>query len=174
VPRASAIICSSLLVISACTEADEPFPQADVPPPRTLGTLEYRWTINGERDPAACAAAGATQFQSLLADGGFIVESISVACDDFEASLPLYTDDFRARSALVNVEGFPVLRRIVEDLFVIEEDHVTRLVIDFPSPPLPFEPDAGAIPAGSGPDAGAPPGEVPGVSDAGLFDAGTP
>jgi hypothetical protein len=164
-----------LLVASGCSEAEERHSPGNMLPPRTLGTLEYRWTINGEQDPAACAAAGATTFQSLLADGGYIVESTSAPCERFEASLPLYTDDFRARSALVNADGFPVLRRIVEDLFVIEEGRVTRLVIDFPSPSSPFLPDAGVLPPESAPDAGAPPGEEPPPSaDAGPFDAGTP
>jgi hypothetical protein len=54
--------------------------------------------------------------------------------------------------------------RIVEDLFVVERDHVTRLVIDFPSRPVPVPEDAGA------PDAGGLPADA---TDAGAADAGT-
>lgn len=163
------LLSSCLFVLGACSEDDDEHLGMYPPPtPDTMGTLEFQWSIGGERDPAACAAAGALSFQSLIADGGFVVQDIAAACESFEASMPLYTDDFRARSALVNGNGYPVLRRIVEDLFVIEEGRVTRLVIDFPLPPLPMTPDAGGALPVPEVDAGIPPLEVP---DAGLADA---
>jgi len=163
------VVSSSLLVLGACAEDDDDHYRGyPPPPPDTTGTLEFQWSIGGERDPAACASAGALTFQSLIADGGYVVDDIVADCESFEASMPLYTDDFRARSALVNNNGFPVLRRIVEDLFVIEEGRVTRLVIDFPLPPVPLSPDAGGMPPVSEADAGAPPVEV---IDAGSSDA---
>lgn len=164
-----ACFCSLAVSLGCSDERAEPSQRYPAPPQR-LGLLELSWSIDGEQDPAACAGAGAATFQSLIADGGFIVESIAAPCDTFEVSIPLFRDDFRARSALVSVDGFPVLRRIVEDLFLIEDGRVTRIVIDFPTPGAPVSPDAGAPPGSS---------EEPGVSpngtdDAGPFDAGTP
>jgi hypothetical protein len=155
--------CCSLAASLACSEDhDERFGPYPPPSPERLGTVEFRWSIDGAQDPAACAAAEAATFQSLIADGGYIVEDIAAPCEDFSATLPLFVDDFRARSSLVSVSGYPVLGRIVEDLFVVERAHVTRLVIDFPSRALPVPLDAGAPePA---PDAGG----VPPEGDAGA------
>ncbi len=169
-PRALVFTYSCyLLAAAACSDEDDRFREYPPPPAPRLGSLEFSWSIDGERDPAACAAAGATTFQSLIVDGGFVVDDIRVPCEDFEASLRLYTDDFRARSALVNVDGYPALRRIVDDLFVIGEGQVTRLVIDFPSPPVPSSPDAGAPPVPA-PDAGG----IDVIPDTGAPDAGAP
>jgi hypothetical protein len=160
--------CCSLTVSLACSdEHDERFRPGPPLSPDRLGSVEFRWSIDGEEDPAACTASGAATFQALIADGGYIVESIAVPCEDFEATLPLFVDDFRSRSSLVSVDGYPVLGRIVEDLFVIERGKVTRLVIDFPSRPIPVSQDAGV----PGLDAG---GLLPGATDAGALDAGTP
>jgi hypothetical protein len=168
VSRALLLACCSLTVSLACNDDhDERFRPYPPPSPDRLGTVEFLWSIDGEQDPAACAAAEAATFQSLIADGGYIVESIAAPCEDFEATLPLFIDDFRARSSLVSVTGYPVLGRIVEDLFVIERGQVTRLVIDFPRRALPVPQDAGAPAA---PDAG---GLPPEAVDAGLADAGT-
>jgi hypothetical protein len=159
--------CSLTVSLACSDDHDEGFRPYPPPAPDRLGSVEFSWSIDGEQDPAACVAAEAATFQSLIADGGYIVESVAVPCERFEASLPLFIDDFRARSALVSVTGYPVMGRIVEALFVVESGHVTRLVIDFPSRSVPVPQDAGAEP---GADAG---GLPPETTDAGLLDAGT-
>jgi hypothetical protein len=150
-------------------DRDSPYPSSPPPPPSLDGTLEYSWTINGRQVAGDCAEAGAVSFESVIVDHGFVIDGERVPCEDFELSVPIYAGDFLSRSALTDVNRVPALRRIVEDTFDIQDGKVTTLVIDFPSPPLPMdpEPDAGA-PALA--DAGEPPSD--GV-DAGV-DGGPP
>jgi hypothetical protein len=154
--------CSCWLV--ACSrDADNNYQYVPpVQPSGPTGTLEYHWSINGRQVAEDCDAVGAVLFESLVADDGFLVEDVNAPCDDFEATLPLYVDDFVARSAMTTASGTLALGRIVQDVFVIEEAKVTTLVMDFPSAAVPMEPmaDAGpplpTVPTETTPDAGAP------------------
>lgn len=119
------------------------------------GTLEMSWSIEGRQDAAACEEVGAIAFDTVLYDQGFAIGRWRAPCADFERSIDLFVDDFVTRSTLIDVNESAVLRRVVEDRFVILEGQVTQVVIDFPLPgsPMPPSPDAGAAPAS---DAGAP------------------
>jgi hypothetical protein len=92
-------------------------------------------------------------------DEGFIVEDLSVPCDEFRASLVLYADDFRVRSTLLDDAGFQVVQRVVEDTVVIRGDQGVTLSMDFPGVALPPTPDGGVAPG------------VPGAPDAGTGSA---
>jgi hypothetical protein len=181
----SACLCSTL-VVSACNDEgsyqqSDPYPSGPNTPTAT-GTLEFRWSIDGRQEAAACTEAGVVTFDAVIVDEGFVIGEVRAPCTDFETSAELYTDDFLARSTLIDERGSPALRRIVEDAFEIAEDKLTRLVIDFPTAAVPMDPeaDAGAPPAPDAgpeplpePDAGEPPPEATG--DAGTAgDAAAP
>lgn len=176
------LVCA--LVAVGCTDDDfgPPRPPGE---PASTGELVFDWSIQGRQDAEACVEVGAISFDAIIVDEGFVVRDLSVPCEDFEASVRLYVDDFLARSSLLDDRSVPAVGRIVEDLFVIEEGRVTHLVIDFPAAPVPMDPaaDAGMPAPGSGdggssvsPDAAAPDeptpsgGEAP--PDAGTLDAG--
>lgn len=173
--------CSLFALLCACSEDDGFDPQR--PPPTTqrpTGTLVFDWSIEGRKDADACDEVGALTFEAIVVDEGFVIGDVSAPCEDFETSVELYADDFLTRSSLLDVEGVPALRRIIEDIFVIAEDKVTRLVMDFPSAAEPMDPvpDAGvplpepdAGPATT-PDAAPPEEETPPVGDG--LDAGVP
>lgn len=143
-----------LLLFAACSDdrRDE-----DRVPTRPFGTLELRWSIDGETDPAACEALDATAFEVIVFDEGYFVTEREVPCSEFEASIELFVDDYVARSTLVDQYDFPVTRRIVEDFFLIEDGEVTRLAIDFASDTAGGEADAGVTPV---PDAGPEPSSL--------------
>lgn len=150
--------------------------------PTVTGTLVFDWSIDGRKDAEACVEAGAVTFDAIIVDEGWVVRDVTVPCEDFEASIDLYVDDFLARSSLLDESLVPALGRIIEDLFLIEEGRVTHLVMDFPLAAIPTDPvpDAGTPPPGPAdagplptPDA-APPEEPPpddGTPDAGAADA---
>jgi hypothetical protein len=176
------LVCA--LVAVGCTDDDFDPPR---PPgqPASTGELVFDWSIQGRQDAEACVEVGAISFDAIIVDEGFVVRDLSVPCEDFEASVSLYVDDFLARSSLLDDRSVPAVGRIVEDLFVIEEGRVTHLVIDFPAAPVPMDPaaDAGVPAPGSGdggssvsPDAAAPDEPTPpdgeGPPDAGTLDAG--
>lgn len=157
-------------------------------PPAATGTLVFDWSIEGRQDAEACVEVGAVSFDAIIVDEGFVVRDLSVPCEDFEARVELYTDDFLARSSLLDEEQRPAVGRIIEDLFVIEEGRVTHLVMDYQGAPVPMDPvpDAGTpVPGVDGgftvsPDAGAPDEDTPpdagpppedGTPDAGAADA---
>jgi hypothetical protein len=168
----------SALAAGGCSDDDDDYPTQ--PPPGSgsaTGTLVFDWSIEGRQDADACVEAGAVSFDAIIVDEGFVIRSLSVPCEDFEASVELYVDDFLARSSLLAESRRPALGRIIEDLFLIDEGKETRLILDFPIAAVPMEPmdpvpDAGA-PASPdagpvvSPDAGPPP-------DAGTPDEATP
>jgi hypothetical protein len=158
--------------LGACSTDDHDFRYGDAPtqPSGPAGTLEYHWSINGRQEAEDCVDVGAVLFESVVIDRGFVVDGVTVPCEEFEARLSLYQDDFLARSALTDARGYPALGRIIEDIFLIDASQVTTLVMDFPSAALPTQPaaDAGTPPAEPAADAGA-----PDLVDAGA-DAGSP
>jgi hypothetical protein len=156
----------------ACSERDDDWGYVPVvPPPAATGTLEYRWSINGRHQAEDCDTVGAVLFESLVADEGFLIDRVSAPCEDFEASLPLYPDDFRARSALTDASGLLAVGRVTEDVFLIEDGKVTTLVMDFLNAAVPMDPAADAgVPDVA--DAAVPEPVVPEPADAGT-DAGT-
>jgi hypothetical protein len=157
--RALLLAACSCWMLVACSEDDErrwPLPPPEEPGP--TGTLEYRWSIDGRQEAQDCEDVGALLFESVVIDQGFIVDGVSVPCEDFVASLPLYRDDFRSRSSLTDSRGYPALGRIIEDLFLINVGEVTTLVLDFPRSGPSSEPDAG----------------VTGSTDAGTVAPNTP
>jgi hypothetical protein len=178
------LVC--LLVAVGCTDDNDFDPRAGaVPsgPPSAKGTLVFDWSIEGRQDADACVEVGATTFDAIIVDEGYVISELTVPCEDFAASIDLYVDDFLARSSLLDDRRFPALGRVIEDLFIIEEGRVTQLVMDFPSTPVPRDPaaDAGAPPPGSGdagsvasPDAAAPDDETPPGDDEPGPDDETP
>jgi hypothetical protein len=150
-------------MLVACSEDDDdgfygPSRQVELD-----GVLQYRWSINGRQVAEDCVDVGAVLFESVVLDEGYVVDGVNVLCEDFSATLPLYGDDFMARSALTDVNGFPAVGRVIDTFFDIESDKVTTLVLDYPSVAVPMEPGA----AEPGPDAGGtPPASMP---DAGTF-----
>jgi hypothetical protein len=176
----------ALVVGCSEDEFDPPRPPGE---PSSAGELVFDWSIQGRQDAEACVEVGAISFDAIIVDEGFVVRDLSVPCEDFEARVDLYADDFLARSSLLDDRSVPAVGRIVEDLFVIEEGRVTHLVIDFPAAPVPMDPvpDAGVpgpvsgdggpsvSPDAAPPDEETPPdGEAPpdaGASDAGAADA---
>jgi hypothetical protein len=172
------------VVFAGCSDNtdDGYYPPPALPP--LAGTLEYHWSLNGRQVPEDCAASSAISFESVIVDRGFVIDTVQAPCEDFEASVPLYAGDFLSRAALTDVNGFTALRRIVEDIFDIEDGKVTTLRIDFPSRAVPMNPeaDAGVPDTTDTPDAGLPgapdlPGQPdagdPSQADAGV-DAGAP
>jgi len=158
---------ASLLLAFGCSDDEFGSGQPSGPsgPPLATGTLVFDWSIEGRQDAEACVEAGATTFDAIVIDEGFLIRDLSVPCEDFEASVDLYVDDFLARSSLLDERHTPALGRIIEDLFLIEEGRVTHLVMDFPLLAVPMDP----VPDGGGP--------LPGVGDAGptaLPDAAAP
>ncbi|HTV17527.1 MAG TPA: hypothetical protein VMG12_02620, partial [Polyangiaceae bacterium] len=109
------------LLAVACDESDDDWRGGGGPPslPEPVGTLVFDWSIEGRQDADACVEAEAATFDAIIVDQGYVVASISVPCEDFEASVGLYEDDFLARSSLLDASGRPALGRIFEDLFVI-------------------------------------------------------
>jgi hypothetical protein len=180
------LVCALVAVGCSDDEFDPPRPPGE---PSSAGELVFDWSIQGRQDAEACVEVGAISFDAIIVDEGFVVRDLSVPCEDFEARVDLYVDDFLARSSLLDDRSVPAVGRIIEDLFVIEEGRVTHLVIDFPAAPVPMDPapDAGAPLPGSGdggasvsPDAAPPDEETPpdgeappdaGTSDAGAADA---
>lgn len=152
-------VCCALL---ACGCSDDDGYDGGRPslPPRGTGTLQFDWTIGGEGSLAACEAVDATAFEALIFDQGFFVTGAQAPCDELETTLELYVDDYVSRVTLVDLEGYAVTRRVVEDYFQIEEAQVTRLSIDFPTGTIMSpQADAGADPVGeadAGADAAAP------------------
>lgn len=179
----------SLLLAAGCND-DAEFgpggPSGPSGPPTATGTLVFDWSIEGRQDADACVEFGAVTFDAIIVDEGFVIRDLSVPCEDFEASVELYVDDFLARSSLLDERQAPAVGRIIEDLFVIEEGKVTHLVMDYLGTPVPMDPvpDAGMPVPGSDagpavvPDAG-PTDEEPPPPDAGSSpedgpDAGAP
>jgi hypothetical protein len=165
-----------LLLSTACSDQDRRF-ESGPGGPLITGTLALEWTIDGAKDPAACEAIDASDFEAVLSDG-FAVSELEAPCSDFAAPMALYIGDYVARTRLVDVDDLTVTRRVVLDRVRILEDQVTPLRIDFPSDyvavPGEDDPDAGP-PTGVEPDAAAPeepPAEEP--SDAGVSDAAAP
>jgi hypothetical protein len=185
----SAGLVSVLLALGCNDDEFGPIgPSGPSGPPAATGTLVFDWSIEGRQDAEACVEVGAVSFDAIIVDEGFVVRDLSVPCEDFEARVELYTDDFLARSSLLDEEQRPAVGRIIEDLFVIEEGRVTHLVMDYLGAPVPMDPvpDAGApVPGVDGgstvsPDAAAPDEETPpdagpppedGPPDAGAADA---
>jgi hypothetical protein len=180
----------SVLLAVGCS--DDEFgsggPSGPSRPPSAIGTLVFDWSIEGRQDADACVEVGAVSFDAIIVDEGFVIRDLSVPCEDFEASVELYVDDFLARSSLLDEQKRPAVGRIIEDLFVIEEGRVTHLVMDYLGAPVPMdpEPDAGVPGSGDGgpsvpPDAAPPDEETPppdagpptedGTPDAGAPDA---
>lgn len=151
VGRLKTCICALplLLLGAACSDDVRARPAS---PPRPTGTLELEWSIDGQSDPALCDALGASAFEVLIFDQGFFVGEREAPCADFEMRLDLLTDDYVARTTIVDQYDFPVTRRIVEDFFLIAEDRTTHLSIDFPGSVIALPADAGATPVS---DAGA-------------------
>lgn len=176
--------CWLAALVCACSEDDDFGSRRPGPgSPSATGTLVFDWSIEGRKDAEACEEAGAVTFEAVVIDEGFLIGDVVVPCEDFEARVDLYVDDFLTRCSLLDERGVPALGRIIEDLFVIAEGKETRLVMDFPSAPVPMDPvpDAGAPPpadAGADTAPGAedpPPAEPPppgDPADAGAPDAG--
>jgi hypothetical protein len=180
---------ASVLLAVGCS--DDEFgsqgPSGPSGPPAATGTLVFDWSIEGRQDAEACVEVGAVSFDAIIVDEGFVIRDLSVPCEDFEARVELYVDDFLARSSLLDEQQRPAVGRIIEDLFVIEEGRVTHLVMDYLGAPVPMDPvpDAGApVPGGDAgstvpPDAAPPADETPdagppaedGTPDAGAADA---
>jgi hypothetical protein len=165
--------------LAGCSEDDNQF-YGPSRPVELDGVLQYRWSINGRQDADDCADVGAVLFESLVLDEGFVVDGVNVPCEDFEATMPLYRDDFMARSAITDVNGFPAVGRVIDTFFRIDSDKVTTLFLDYPSLALPMEPgsgepgDAGVVmPPTAMPDAGTPDEPPPAPVDAGA-DAAAP
>jgi hypothetical protein len=167
-------------MLVACSEDDNEGFYGPSRPVALDGLLQYRWSINGRQVADDCADVGAVLFESVVLDEGYVVDGVTVACEDFEATLPLYRDDFLARSAITDVNGRPAVGRVIENLFEIDSDKVTTLVLDFPSAALPMDPgtevpgaDAGVVVPPAVPDAGTPDEPTPAPVDAGA-DAAAP
>jgi hypothetical protein len=137
-------VCFALLA-SGCSDDDDHDEGRPLPPIGT-GTLQFSWTIDGLSDLAACEAVAATAFEIQVFDEGYFVNGAQAPCDAFETSVELYVDDYVSRVTLVDVDGYAVTRRVVEDYFLIEEGQVTRLAVDFPTGAPGAEPDAGVVP----------------------------
>jgi hypothetical protein len=177
----------SLLLAVSCDDDDDfgPGGPSEPRPSSATGTLVFDWSIQGRQDAEACVEVGAVSFDAIIVDEGWVIRDVSFPCEDFEASIELYVDDFLARSSLLDEEKAPAVGRIIEDLFVIEEGRVTHLVTDFPTAPVPMDPESDAGVPGSGdggpsaspdaapPDEEAPPDAGPPPED-GTPDAGAP
>jgi hypothetical protein len=149
----------SALAASGCSDDDD-FGAPPPPPPgpgSAVGTLVFDWSIQGRQDADVCVEVGAISFDAIIVDEGFVVGDVSAPCEDFEASVDLYVDDFLARSTLLDDRRLPALGRIIDDFFLIDEGLETRLILDFPGTAVPMEPapDAGLPDAGPG-DVGSP------------------
>lgn len=178
----TACLISALAAIGCSDDDDFGAPPPPPGPGTAVGTLVFDWSIQGRQDADACVEVGAISFDAIMVDEGFVVGDVSAPCEDFEASVDLYVDDYLARSTLLDDRRLPALGRIIEDFFVIDEGLETRLILDFPGTALPMDPapDAGLPDGGPGdvasPDAA--PNEPP--SDAGTLpdeltpDAGEP
>lgn len=179
----SAALVSLLLNVGCDDDEFGPYGPSGPPGPGApvaSGTLVFDWSIEGRQDPEACVEFGAVTFDAIIVDEGWVIRNLTLPCEDFEARVELYVDDFLTRSSLLDETGAPALGRIIEDLFVIEEDRVTHLVIDFPAAATPMDPtpDAGVPPPGAadgGPTEEPPPDEEPPLDgetpDAGTADA---
>lgn len=155
----------ALLLTGGCNDDDRRRPRigSDEPPP--VGAVELTWSIDGSQDPASCEAIGATAFEALISDQGYVVRGLEVPCSSFNTATELYVDDFVVRTRLIDERDLSVSRRVVLDRFLVLEGQLTTIHIDFPSERV-AQPGGGAD-AGAGPrDAGT--GEDP------IFDAGMP
>ena len=158
------LACLVPFLAVACDDDDDDWRRPPPELPEAVGSLVFDWSIEGRQDADACVEVEAVTFEAIIVDEGFIIGGVSAPCEDFEARVDLYEDDFLARSSLLDASGRPALGRIFEDLFVIGEGQETRLVMDFPSQPVPMDPV---------PDAGLPP-STPDAGEAATPDAATP
>jgi hypothetical protein len=174
--------CLVCALASACDEDRDQWREPEPPSlPPPVGTLVFDWSIEGRQDADACVEVEAVSFDAVIVDEGFAIGRFSFPCEFFEGRVNLYEDDFVARSALLDELGRSALGRIFEDTFAIGEGLETRLILDFPSQPVPMasQPDAGTPPSGTpdagtgeSPDPGTPPGND--TADAGASDAAAP
>lgn len=102
-------------------------------PAPAAGTLHFYWTIDGDTRPSSCQHLDASTFEATVFDAGVVDAQVEFPCEAFEGAVRLYVDTYVARTALVDLRGFPVSDRVGLDEFAIRPNRVTRIEVDFPS-----------------------------------------
>jgi hypothetical protein len=93
------------------------------------------WTIDGTKDPAQCAASGATTFSvSLYNSGGRLEGQFIQDCAAFATTIDdLIVDVYTGRANLLDTSGSPRTTTIELAPFTVIADTTVAISMDFPT-----------------------------------------
>ena len=119
---------------SACT-ASVSSPPPPAPPPPSSGAAIMDWTIDGTKDPAQCAASGATTFRvSLFNSGGGLEGQWVQDCTAFATTIQdLVVDTYTGKANLLDTSGSPRTTTIDLAPFTVVADTTVTTSMDFPT-----------------------------------------
>jgi hypothetical protein len=120
---------------SACTASVSSSPPPPPAPPPPSGAAIMDWTIDGSKDPAQCAASGATTFSvSLYNSGGGLEGQWTQDCAAFATTIDdLVVDTYTGRANLLDASGSPRTTRISLVPFTVVEATAVTISMDFPT-----------------------------------------
>lgn len=120
------VLVATLFASSGCL-----FVGDDHPAPH--GSLVVDWTIEGSKDPGACADFGADRIDVVVETwDGALVGEYQEDCAAFATSIPLFVGDYRSSAALIDVSGAQLTTDVAERFTIFEaETHVSA--VDFPA-----------------------------------------
>ena len=129
-----AALALSATACTAETTVDSAPPATTVPPgggSTSTGFYQIVWTVDGSKDPNACAFLGADELELTIYENGVPKQPVVAPCGNFNLQVELYPGVYDADARLVTYDGVSVSQVLPLNQLVITSGTTLTSDADF-------------------------------------------